>query len=88
MSTYYQTSLRHWDADAEAVYLSIDAAGAANDKFVSYDDEQTAQAKVAYVRNRNIGGLIVWELSGGYRPTQPAGQRDPLLQALRQAAGL
>jgi len=88
VATYYQASLRHWDADAQAVYLSIDQTGSANDKFISYDDEQTAQAKVAYVRSRGIGGMIIWELSGGYRPSQPAGQRDPLLQALRQAAGL
>jgi len=88
MSTYYQASLRQWDTGAQAVYLSIDNTGSANDKFISYDDEQTAQAKVEYVKSRGIGGMIIWELSGGYRPSQPAGQRDALLQALRQAAGL
>jgi hypothetical protein len=27
----------------------------------------------------------VWELGGGYRPELPAGQRDPLLRAVRNA---
>ncbi|MCX6921630.1 MAG: hypothetical protein NT154_00190 [Verrucomicrobia bacterium] len=28
---------------------------------------------------------MIWELGQGYRPTQPSGQRDPLLQAVKQA---
>ena len=88
MSTYYQASRYHWDTAAEAAYLSIDDASDANDKFISYDDATTAQKKVDYVKSKGIGGLIIWELSGAYLPSAPAGQRDPLLQALRTAAGL
>jgi len=28
---------------------------------------------------------MIWELGSGYRPGQPVGQRDPLLQAVKQA---
>jgi hypothetical protein len=28
---------------------------------------------------------MIWELGQGYRSSQPAGQRDPLLQAVKQA---
>lgn len=85
MSTYFQSNLYHWDTSAQAAYLSLDNAGSVNDKFISYDDEHACQAKVSYARNRHLGGVMIWELGQGYRPTQPSGQRDPLLQAIKQA---
>jgi chitinase len=83
MSTYYQTNLYHWDTNAQSPYLSIDNTGSANDKFISYDDEHSCQAKVSYARNRGLGGLMIWELGEGYRSTEPVGKKDPLLQALK-----
>ena len=53
--------------------------------FISYDDEHTCQAKVSYARNRRLGGVMIWEIGQGYRSTQPSGQRDPLLQAMKHA---
>ncbi|MEI6972803.1 MAG: glycoside hydrolase family 18 protein, partial [bacterium] len=85
MTTYYQPSLYHWDTNAQAAYLSLDNPNSANDKFISYDDEHTCQAKVSYARNRGLGGLMIWELAEGYRPSQPVGQREPLLQAVKQS---
>lgn len=85
MSTYYQTNRYHWDTDAQAAYLSIDNSGSANDKFISYDDEHACQAKISYARNRGLGGVMIWELGSGCRAGQPVGQRDPLLQAVKQA---
>ena len=84
MSTYYQSNNYHWDSEAQAAWLGIDNAASANDKFISYDDEHTCQAKVSYARNRHLGGVMIWELGQGYRSTQPSGQRDPLLQAVKQ----
>jgi chitinase len=85
MTTYYQSQLFHWDTNAQSAYLSMDNTGSANDKFISYDDEHACQAKVSYARNHGLGGVMIWELGSGYRPAQPAGQRDPLLQAVKQA---
>lgn len=85
MTTYYQPSLYHWDTNAQAAYLSLDNLNSANDKFISYDDEHACQAKVSYARNRSLGGVMIWELGSGYRPGQPAGQRDPVLQAVKQS---
>jgi chitinase len=86
MPTYFQSNLYQWDTSAQAAYLSLDNSGSINDKFISYDDEHACQAKVSYARNRRLGGVMIWELGQGYRPTQPSGQRDPLLQAVKQAA--
>jgi chitinase len=84
MSTYYQSNLYHWDSPAQAAYLSVDESGSANDEFISYDDAHTCQAKVSYARNQHLGGVMIWELGDGYRATQPAGQRDLLLQSIKQ----
>ncbi len=85
MANYFQSNLYHWDTNAQAAYLSVDAPGGANDRFISYDDEHTCQAKVSFARNRFLGGIMIWELGQGYRAGQPAGQQAPLLEAVRQA---
>jgi chitinase len=78
---YYQASLYHWDTSAQAAYLSITNASAANDMFISYEDSRACQAKVSYARNRGLGGVMIWELSQDHQN----GQADPLLQAVKQA---
>lgn len=85
ISNYFQPNLYSWDAAAQAPYLSLDNAGSASDKFISYDDPGSCQAKVSYARNRSLGGLMIWELSQGYFAGQTPGRRAPLLQALGQA---
>ncbi len=85
MQDYYQPTRYHWDDVAKCSYLSIDNSGSVNDKFISYDEETTVQAKFDYARSKGIGGLIIWELGGGYRPNMPQGQRDLLLQAVKTA---
>src|SRR6266404_2743039 len=85
MTNYYQPQLYFWDTNAQSAYLSIDRPGSANDKFISYDDPTACRAKVAYVKQKGLGGLIIWELGGGYRADQPAGNRDLLLQSVKQA---
>jgi chitinase len=81
LSTYYQSTLYHWDTNAQAAYLSIDNSGSSNDKFISYDDTRTCQSKVSYARNRHLGGVMIWELAQDHH----AGQADPLLQSIKQA---
>jgi chitinase len=81
MSGYYQPNLYHWDAAAQAAYLSISNASPSNDKFISYDDQRTCQSKVSYARNRRLGGVMIWELAQDHQNGQP----DPLLQSIKQA---
>ncbi len=85
LATYYRPERYHWDTNAQSAYLSIDNPGSSADKFISYDDEHASQAKVAYAHNRGLGGVMIWELAGGYLPSKPAGQRHPLLTAIRTA---
>ncbi len=85
MSTYYQTNLYHWESNAQSAYLSITNANPTNNMFISYDNEPACQGKVSYARNHGLGGVMIWELGQGYRSTQPKGQRDPLMLAIRQS---
>jgi chitinase len=48
---------RHWDAIAQAPFLW-------NEKtrhFISYEDAQSLQAKAAFVRSNQLGGIMYWE---------------------------
>lgn len=85
VSNYFQTNLYHWDTAAQAAWLSITNAVSTNDQFISYDDEHSCQAKVSYARNRSLGGLMIWELGQAYFASRPAGQRAPLLQAIKDS---
>lgn len=85
MNKYFRSSYYHWDPQSQAAYLSIDLPGNANDKFISYDDERAIDAKVSYVFKHHLGGMIIFDLSGGYRQHAPAGMRDRLLQSVKLA---
>ncbi len=85
VSNYFQTNLYHWDAAAQAAWLSITNAVATNDQFISFDDEHSCQAKISYARNRFLGGLMIWELGQAYFAGRPADQRAPLLQAIKDS---
>lgn len=81
MNTYGSSPVL-WDSIAHAAYISVTTGSG---KFISLDDARTMKAKADYIRTKGIGGIILWELGGGYRPSQPAGQRDPLVQAVKTA---
>jgi chitinase len=71
-----------WDAAAQQAYLSSSSgAGPQRCHFVSYEDPQSILAKGAYARAHGLGGAIVWTVNQGHLPAQPAGSRDPLMQA-------
>lgn len=78
-------SYYHWDDVAQVPYLSIDLEGNANDKFITYDNDKSIQKKIDYVRANHLGGVIIWNLSDGYRTDVSTGQ-DELLQAVKHAA--
>ncbi|HKJ67021.1 MAG TPA: glycosyl hydrolase family 18 protein [bacterium] len=81
MATFFQPEYTRWDSAAQAAYLSISNENPK--QFVSYDNQHSIEAKFTYVRETSLGGLIVWELGGGFRADQPAGERDLLLQTVK-----
>ena len=85
MDKYYSPTTYHWDSTAHAPYLSIHNAAPAQNMFISYDDERLCTEKVIYARQHALGGVSIFEIGDGYRPNQPAGSRDALLQAVKKA---
>jgi chitinase len=53
---------RHWDDSAKAPY-AVGKLG-----LVSYEDPQSLAIKAQYVKDKKLGGLIVWEMSGDLMP--------------------
>lgn len=83
---YYSPSLRVWDSTASVPYLtSATPIGAAGCNFVSYEDAQSIAAKGAYAHAQGLGGTIIWTIGQGHIANAQAGQRDPLLDAVRAA---
>jgi chitinase len=52
--------VRHWEPNAQVPWLYDSVSGT----WVSYDDPQSVAAKVRYVRDHRLGGIVIWELGG------------------------
>ncbi len=86
MNAYFSADARHWDDVSKVPYLSFSSAnGPQGCSFVSYEDAQSITEKGAWVRAQGLGGTIIWTIAQGHLPNAPAGQRDPLLRAVKQA---
>jgi chitinase len=51
---------RYWESQAQVPFLYDSTSGT----WVSYDDPQSVAAKTHYVRERGLGGVVIWELGG------------------------
>jgi GH18 family chitinase len=79
----------HFDNTSKVPYVGVDNAGNANDYYVTYQDATTAKEIVKLAKSKGMGGVILWEIGGGYfGPSQfpTRAVRDPLLQAVKQEA--
>lgn len=84
--TYLPAMTRQYDAIANAPWLgSAQGQGPQACTYVSYEDAQSIAAKGAWVQAQGLGGTIIWTISQGHVPSLPAGDRDPLLDAVRDA---
>ncbi len=51
--------VRHWDDAAKVPWLY----NTKTNMMISYDDPESLQYKVDYVKQNNLGGIMIWELS-------------------------
>ncbi|MGM0588458.1 MAG: glycoside hydrolase family 18 protein [Bacteroidota bacterium] len=68
-----------WDPIAETSFLNLDQPRA----FISFDNERSVRRKIQFASQEGIGGVILWEIGGGYLPANVSGTRAPLLQAIQ-----
>ncbi|MEX0609999.1 MAG: glycoside hydrolase family 18 protein [Balneolaceae bacterium] len=78
---YERYNLREssWDERAKTSYLNSENPRA----FVSFDNERSIQQKVQYAIDEGLGGVILWELGGGFLDNHHSGEKHPLLQAVK-----
>jgi chitinase len=86
MDKFYEQENYRYDSAAGSPYLSFDEPGSGEDMFITFDDESSIREKIKYVRNKQIGGVIIFQLGGGWRPDQPV--PDNLLQAVKDNVAL
>ncbi len=77
---YFQPQIYHWDDKAEAAYLGCKSHDGKGDWFLSFDDTKALKAKLEYVREAGIGGLIIYEIGMSY---DKASGRNPFLDVSR-----
>jgi hypothetical protein len=83
-NTYYSASAYHYDATAEAPYLSFaSATGPQGCTFISYEDATSIAAKGSYAQQKGLGGTIIWQINEGYNPS--AADPQALLHAVASA---
>jgi GH18 family chitinase len=78
----YATAYR-WDSVAKVPYLRVDKPGSAEDRFIPFENPRSIREKVKFAAARGLGGLMIWELRGGYVASAPVWQRQPLLNGLK-----
>ena len=49
---------RHWEASAQVPWLYDPKSGT----WISYDDPESVRAKMKYVRDNQMGGVVIWEI--------------------------
>lgn len=91
----YKPEYYRWDDQAKMPYLSIDRTNPDEDMFISYNDARSVHEKVKYVKEKGLGGVMLWELGreclppgagGGSMDQCVAGDGEyrPLLKSIRQ----
>ncbi|MBN2530541.1 MAG: glycoside hydrolase family 18 protein [Deltaproteobacteria bacterium] len=80
MTDYYSESSYVFDTEAKVPYLSLTPAKDSC-SYVTYENEATIEAKASYVKQKNLGGVIIWTINQGYLPNA-SGAKDPLMDTL------
>ncbi len=80
IATEYAPAMkRTWDAEAQVPYLSSNTpTGRAGCQYISYEDPQSIAAKGAWLRKKNLGGIIIWTAGQGYVASTG---KNPMLSA-------
>jgi chitinase len=84
MSTYYAASAYHYDSAAQVPYLTLSGSNPQGCTYVTYEDATSIAAKGAWVKQKGLGGVIIWQLAEGYVSTgSGVAAQNPLLEAMK-----
>jgi chitinase len=85
MEIYYPEGEYNWDDEVGAAWISISHEDPDERKFISYTEKRAVGEKLEHSRSQGLGGVIIWDLGGGYQANMSDGERDVLLQTIKQA---
>lgn len=79
----FDAKYRHWDEQAQVPYLTLPNKESHGCRYVSFEDEQSLEAKGKFARSKGYGGAIVWTLNQGWLRSS-ARAPNALTQALKR----
>jgi chitinase len=83
----------HWVQEAGVPFLQYQGTyprlggSAVSQYYISYDDPQSIPLKVKWAADSAIGGVFIYNLYDGWVNSAPAGQKQPLSDAVKAAVG-
>jgi chitinase len=69
---------RHWDASSSVPWQASET------ELVTYEDTMSVRAKVEYAKSLELGGIMIYDLLGGYDSKAEEGKKDVLLQTVKK----
>jgi chitinase len=75
LAKYSARNPAQWDEHAEVPYISMPGTN----QLISYEDRRGIEAKLEYVRQNDLGGVIIWDIGGDRREERA---KRPLLRAI------
>jgi chitinase len=85
MTSYWSQGAYTYDAKANVPWLHwAQPHGPKSCTYVTYEDSHSIMDKGVYVRQKALGGLIIWTIGQQYRASAPPAQQNELLDATRQ----
>jgi chitinase len=69
---------RHWDASSSVPWQ------ASGTDFITYEDTMSVRLKIEYAKSLNLGGVMIYDLLGGYDANAQKGKKDLLLQLTKK----
>lgn len=83
MDGYYNKKYEKWDDKAKVPYLSFSKARGANKcGMISFENARSLNEKALYIKENNLGGVLVWNIGTGYMPEASRSKRHELLRAV------
>jgi GH18 family chitinase len=65
---------RHWDASSQVPWQ------ASGSEMITYEDTMSVRLKIEYAQSLQLGGIMIYDLLGGYDGKAPEGKKEILLQ--------
>lgn len=81
LSSMYNLNEASWDDQAKVPYLNVEIPKA----FISFENAESISRKVKYAHQKELGGVMIWELGGAHFPANLRSVQNPLLQAVKKS---